>query len=339
MNTISRRFAIAISVACALGALTSAAHANWFTDIANKAKAKALKALPIADINNRFFFKIPKINDPKIGKSDAFPTALRINVGKNSTGFPGGIGKIVHDAHFSGSPSFVFKVAFAAAAKNLLGKGNYANPNSIWYNVFFGFYEIDVVKSAWGRPFGYEQVGGKWQVRLEDVAHLGKSDWNHFSNQLYGVPAAAIKPYDVVNMSEIKALPVTRRTVGKRSWDFVQLAGMKMVGPYLSKSDGKKYVNLDPIVGPLWRWAFGTYDGQVAGKPSFLGTSMKAEIYMSFREERDAATGEQVYKTFFFGGTINELYPDKSENERFLRLQMKALEVIMRGESGLGFAR
>jgi hypothetical protein len=293
---------------------------------------------PVASINNKVVLPTPKVDDRRIGKSGSFPIALKIVVDKGSTGFPAGIGKIVHDALFPNYPGFTFKVLFASAKRSLLGKSDYANPASIWYNVFFGYYEIEVSKKAWGRPFGYDLSRGRPKVVLEDVVRLGKADWNHFSNQLYGVPAKAIAPFDRVDMREVRAEPVRRVRVGSRSWDLVELRGVRVVGPYRSKHDGARFEDIEKGVGMAWRYAFGTYDkDHPAIRRSFAGTSMRGKFYMTFKEERDRLSGEAVYKTFMYGGTVNEGYPNRAENERFLRLQIRSLEGIMAREKDLGF--
>src|SRR5438105_3137071 len=71
--------------------------------------------LPLAEINHKVVLPTPSVNDRRIGKSGSSPMALRIVVDRNSTGFPAGIGKIVHDSLFPNYPGFTFKVLFAAA--------------------------------------------------------------------------------------------------------------------------------------------------------------------------------------------------------------------------------
>src|SRR5205807_7936782 len=122
----------------------------------------------------------------------------------------------------------------------------------------------------------------------------------------YGVPASAIAPYDVVRMEEVKKAPVTRQKVGARLWDLVLLSNVKVVGPYRSSRDGGQFSDLDKLVGPAWRYTFGKYDKEVKGVKSFAGTSMMGKFYISFKEDVDSVTHEQVYRTFMFGGTVNE---------------------------------
>jgi hypothetical protein len=300
-----------------------------------QAAKDGFNTLPAAEFNHKYQLMPVEFVDPtgKIKKTESLTSALKIEVAPNSTGFPGGIGKIVHKALFASYPRFTFKVNFACADADLLGKSDYANPVSIWYNVFLGYYEIDVPKALWGRPFGYASANPNAPLRYDDLLRLGKSDWNHFSNQLYGVPAAKIAPYDQMPPSP-KGMR-RREIVGSREWDLVDVSNMQAVGAY---PGGQKFVDIDPVAGPVWRYLFGTFDKTVPGHTSFEGTSMQGRFYMSFKEEPNTVTGEPSYKTFMFGGTVNEAFPDKAENERFLDLQMEALRRVMTKESGIGFA-
>jgi hypothetical protein len=290
----------------------------------------------ITDIGHKWVRRPPVVNDPCIGRSRGLPIPMRIRVDPAATGFPAGIGSVVHRALFSSYPPFTFKVTFACANPGIMGRSQYANPASIWYNVFFGCYEIEVSKAAWGRPFGYHLVNGVLQVRHEDILRIGKADWNHFSNQLYGVPADAIGPYDVVDMSQVRWPPVVRTRVGGRGWDLIDAPGLQVVGPMRANGDTRDFSDMVRLVGAAWRFAFGRYDKRVDAPKSFAGTSMFVRLYSSYSEEAKPG-GEAVYKTHMFGGTINEGYRDVAENDRFLNLQLRAVEQMMLRDPTLGF--
>lgn len=203
--------------------------------------------------------------------------------------------------------------------------------------MFFGYYEIDVLKREWGRPFGYEDDGRT--VRFEDVVRIGKADWNYFSNHLYGVPEEAIRPFNAIDMSTTQTQNLGRQKVGPAFWDMIRVANVSVVGPYVSRHDGQSLINVDfpPIVSTAWRFAFGTYPDDDAGPPtSFAGTTMSGEFYMSYME--DQVEGEEVYETYLFGGTVNEGFPDKAENRRFLDLQLASVRNVIAQQEGLGFS-
>ncbi len=295
--------------------------------------------LPAAEFNHKYLLTPVEFVDPtgKIKKTSSLTSALKIEVASDSTGFPGGIGKIVHQALFAGYPRFTFKVNFACADADLLGHSDYANPMSIWYNVFLGYYEIDVPKKLWKRPFGYATGEPNAALRYDDLLRLGKADWNHFSNQLYGVPASAIAPYDKMPPSATGGRK--REAIAGHEWDLVDVANMQVVGAY---SGGQKFVDIDKVAGPVWRYLFGTFEKNASGHTSFEGTSMQGRFYMAFKEEPNTVTGEPSYKTFIFGGTVNEAFAKtaagKVENARFLGLQMAALRKVIAVEKGIGFA-
>jgi hypothetical protein len=58
------------------------------------------------------------------------------------------------------------------------GPGVYADPESPWFNVFFGVYQVDCAKAdGWTRPFGYEAANGVDSVvHGEDLVRIGTAD-------------------------------------------------------------------------------------------------------------------------------------------------------------------
>lgn len=297
-----------------------------------------LRRFPLAgDINDVFFADDAEIDDPKIGKSMSVPTVLEIVVDREAGITPAGVGEVVHKTFFPDRDKLIFNVCFSCGAANPFRPGVYGDPTSIWFNVFFGYYEIDVPKATWGRPFGYTADG---QINWDDILRIGKADWNYFSNYVYGVPHKYIRPYDGLDDPQVKSRYLGREKVGKREWDLLELDGAQVVSAYVSGTDGKKLIDEDLVFSPLWRASFGQPSPRPEQFPdSFFPVRMKARIYMAWREvEKDNDLLEPAYQTFLFGGTINDLYPDKAENERFLGLQMDAVRKVMRGSyRDLGF--
>jgi hypothetical protein len=296
--------------------------------------------LPLGAINGSYLRAPPRVDDPLIGRSGGLPIALEFRIGASSTGFPGGIGQIVHHALFPGTPDFSIHIKFACAKPSLLGRSDFANPRSIWYNVFIGYYQVEVDQEAWGRPFGYDLgADGKGTLRPDEMASLVRADWNHLSNHLYGVPAQAISAVRARGLEGVETDYQGRAR--KEGWDgafdVLELGNLEVVGPYSARG-GADYVNLGPLVGPLWRRTFGTHPGRL-GDVSFAPCLMRMRAYICFKSTQDAA-GRPVYQTFVFGGSINQQHDriDAAENARFLALQMDELERILRGERGLGFA-
>jgi hypothetical protein len=297
------------------------------------------KAALVGEIDNKIFVDGADIDDPKIGKSRAFPMAQEIVVDKERSA-PAGVGKKVDGVFFRDSPKLVFNVAFSCADSNPFFPGAYGDPTSIWFNVFFGYYEIDVAQRAWGRPFGYEN--DEKTIRWDDILKIGKSDWNYFSNWVYGVPDKYIRPTNDI------ADPLTKRTfhgrvpVGAKKFDLMEVNHAQVVTAYTAKN-GAQLVDEDLIFSPAWRIAFGKPHPRPEFKESFFPARMTAKLYMCFDKKHDDVDfGEPVYRTFLFGGTINEDWAktpeQKAENARFLDLQMKAVEKVMtKSYKDLGF--
>ncbi|MBS2032690.1 MAG: hypothetical protein JST54_32750 [Deltaproteobacteria bacterium] len=293
----------------------------------------------LGDVDHHYLEQEPSVSDPKIGKSHAFPAALRIVVSGDALGPMHYIGRTAHNALFAqpAYPEFAFKVVFASADTSFFGNSDYANPASIWCNVFFGYYEIDAPTRLWTRPFGYQSASPDSPVALEDIVRIGKADWNYFSNHMYGVPRDAIVPYDVVDMAAVKTRDLGREKIGRDYWDHITLADVTVVTAVRSTKDTRDLENTDTVYSDAWRYAFGTAPRSDAVNQSFAPTKMSGEFFMSFRKQRDEEYGEEVYKTFIFGGTFGQGYPDAAENARFLALQLASLKKIIPSEKRTGF--
>jgi hypothetical protein len=298
------------------------------------------RRLPLGLVNGRWLRSPPEIDDPRIGRSRGLPFAMRFRIDDAAAGFPDGIGRIVHRALFPGCPGFTVNVVYACARPDLWLRSSFADPRSIWHNVFVGYYQVDVSCAEWGRPFAYDvDAEGRATLRQEELARLLKADWNHLSNQLYGVPEASILPLNQIDLEGLGFSPKgrVRKEGWDGAWDLADIGKLEVVSPY-SASGGRDYAPLGAVTALLWRLSFGTFREQVAPE-SFPSTSLRLRAYLSFRRTTDAR-GEPVYQTLVFGATINRDYDgvDPAENARFLELQMRALEGLIGRERGVGFA-
>ncbi len=287
-----------------------------------------LSCLPEAGtVNGVTLAAAAEINDKRWGASQSAPLVLRIEVEENSPLPPEDVGHLVKTAFFYDTPPFSFNVSFSC------NRREYTNPASIWFNVFLGYYEIEVSKEDWGRPFGYQQSG---EIAIDDIIRIGKADWNYFSNYVYGVPLDVVRRLDAGETG--RGVYLGQVTIGSRRWDFVELSEV-MVSAYVAAGDAKKLVTNDPILTPIWRRFFGAPHEPHPGFPtSFFPTRMRAKAYISYKEAFEPRSGTAVYRTYVFGGTSNDVYQDVEENERFLDHQLKTLrEVILADYSDLGF--
>jgi hypothetical protein len=295
----------------------------------------------VGDIDNRFASPEVQLRDPRFGESQGLPFVMEIPVDTDDTP-PAGVGKKVDDVFFQHRHKLLFNVSFACGKpQGLWRRGVYGDPRSIWFNVFFGYYEIDVEQAAWGRPFGYEADGKT--VHWDDVLRIGKSDWNYFSNWMYGVPDAAIdRTNQPLRGPHTTTTHHGRTPINGRHWDVLELSGVDVVSAY---DDGSGGLVDRELWSFLWRASYGFPLGKkVVDEPSFFSVPMKAKLYMAWREApADNDLGAPAFQTFLFGGTINQRYSSTSAeqaaiNEAFLQAQIDAVVRVMKADfSDLGF--
>jgi len=306
-----------------------------------------LKLPLVGDVDNKFAAPEVQLKDPRFGESQGLPFVMEIAVdGERSA--PAGVGRAADQAFFRQKPKLLFNVSFACGKpQGFFRRGVYGDPRSIWFNVFFGYYQIDVGKDSWGRPFGYEADGVT--VRWDDVLRIGKSDWNYFSNWLYGVPDSAVEPTnEPLRGPQTTTTHQGRRAVNGRAWDVLDLDHVTVVSAYDdgSKGEGNGGLVDRELWSFLWRASFGfPLKKKVVNKSSFFPVPMKARLYMAYREKkRDNDLDAPSYQTFLFGGTINQYYSQQSKqheatNVQFLDAQLAAVEAVMRKDyADLGFS-
>jgi hypothetical protein len=278
----------------------------------------------IGEIGDRFLVEPPELATNRFGESTHLPTVLEIYVGHNPPKvFP--VGELVHDRFFATSSPIIFNVSFSCAKSSLLRGGDYANPESIWFNVFFGFYEIDVRCSEWGRPFGFKNsTPGRLDLEFDDLLRIGKSDWNYFSNYVYGVPPDECGQHDAIPGN---ATPAPLGVVGIGGLDYAEaeVEGLEVVSGYVSGKDDKRLLNNVRAFSPIWRAVFGRPKKKAAYPKSFISTTMRMRFYARWERGFDSDLECEAYKTFIYGGTVNLAYPDAAENAAFLDAQMDAV--------------
>lgn len=301
-----------------------------------------IKNSPFADFQGRLQSKPVVLDSPKFGRSAHYTMGLEIQVA-NKSEFPGNVGEIVKDVYFQDSPPFNFNVMFSCGKPGFFWKGRYSDPTSHWFNVFFGYYQIDVKKEAWGRPFGYTHYGeeeGNRKLNVKELGRIAKADWNYFSNYLYGVPKDCITAYNDLP-KDFSAIKVGTREIDGRIFDLLEMPLFQVVSAYEAQ-EGRAIVNPDGVVNAAWRMAFGTPVHRSAFPDSFFPVSMKVVclVYTSLGDDPDL--GPDTYKTFIFGGTINSDFPRLNSsslqeqkqkekfNEEFLEAQMQAVEQRIR---------
>ncbi len=285
--------------------------------------SKNIMGLPlIGEFHNKFFIEPPRLLTKKFGKASFSPIVVEIPINDN-TGIEDA-GKIVNDLYFKKKPPIMFNVCFACARPSLFKGGDYANPESHWFNVFFGFYEIDVDAALWKRPFGFKNASAN-DLDFDDLLKIGKSDWNFFSNYLYGVPKNECLKYSSLTDSIKTSIINTNITIGTHKFIEAEVSGVKVVSAYVSKQDNKKLLKNDGILTTIWQSAFGRPKPSNKYPDSFIPATMKLHFYIRFEKSFDHDLNSDAYKTYIYGGTINMDYNGSVNNDDFLKAQLEAV--------------
>jgi hypothetical protein len=286
------------------------------------------KAPMVGEVKNAIFIHGADFSSRKFGESRAFPAVLEIVIDDEERE-PGNVGRLVKRALFPHDGRLLFNVAFSCGDPGLWGKGLYTDPRSIWFNVFFGYYELDAPVATWARPFGYRQDGDRFQPELSDVVRIGKADWNYFSNRLYGVPLAAIAPHDAFDMEKIGHQHLGRVRIGESWWDHVVLEGVEVVSAYTAPGEKGRLEDADRLFSPIWRAIFGRPCPRPEATRSFFPVPMRAELYMAWAKATDVDVEGPVWRTLIFGGTVRSDHPRPDEAREFLHLQLDAVRKVM----------
>jgi hypothetical protein len=273
----------------------------------------------------------PLVLDERFGRSQlCTPAVLRIFVDAEDRAFSRA-GALAKQKLFADLPPFVFNtVACVGQAEGEDRLGLYTNPNSHWFNVFFGYYQLDAPKSEWSRPFGYRSAAGaSSEVAVEDVVRLGKSDWNFFSNWNYGVPEEVIDRYTRVDLPSMPVHVRPPERVGDSRWHGLTIDSVEVASTYESDLPGAERLVGNTVLAPIWRDSFGMPNPQPDRPDSFVATKLRASMWMAYREDADA------YHTTIFGGTLNE-----GSDPAFLDVQLAAVRTVMeRSYPEAGFPR
>lgn len=121
---------------------------------------RILEGLPLTgDIDGRVAVPVPQVDDAKFGQSSGIPFVLEIDVDRVNKA-PANVGHKVDDVFFQNYPPLLFNVCFACGApEGPTRVGLYGDPRSRWFNVFLGYYQLDVLANAASSPFGYDTNG------------------------------------------------------------------------------------------------------------------------------------------------------------------------------------
>jgi hypothetical protein len=206
---------------------------------------RALRGAPlVGEIHDRFEVTPAVIDDEEFGRSSSYPQVLEIIVSDDEQ-WPLGVGKIVNDVFFDKDPPIVFNVCFSCHEPDD-GRSEYADPTSHWFNVFFGFYEIDVPAKEWGRPFGFKSAEEVREIEFDDLKRIGKSDWNYFSNYMYGVPWWEVSQHNRLDDPGVTTRVINPRVVVKdKHFVECEVDGMEVVSGYCAGDEQVRHLRAE----------------------------------------------------------------------------------------------
>ena len=255
----------------------------------------------VGEIGGRTDVYPPSVRDPVYGDSqNCTGTILRIHV-DDQPRMLCEVGSKVKSRMFPAPyPPFVFNAVACVGAFEVDGHQRYGNPDSRWFNVFLGYYQLDCAKPAWDRPFGFCTAdGADSQPSIEDLNRLGKSDWNYFSNWDYGVPEQALEPY--CDVTAASSDPVDRGlvTIAGRRWRQVDLLDVEVASCYVSDAPGAEPLVHNTIIDGMLRQGFGYPDPHPDHPVSFIPTRLDATLHMAYFED------DGYFHTLIFGGTAH----------------------------------
>jgi hypothetical protein len=281
----------------------------------------------VGEIAGSVDFVEPTVDHEKYGRSQlCTPAILRLHVDDGVREISDA-GRLVKQKLFPKHAPFVFNTVACVGAADASGRGAYPNPNSIWFNVFFGCYQIDASKPDWHRPFGYRSNdGAESEIDFGHVTRLGEADWNLFSNWMYGVPLEEIEPYLAVDPADTYQEPAPE-LIGATLWHTATVERATCVSTYVSDAPGAAQLVTNSRIDYVWRRAFGLPNPQAGHPQSFVPTTLRAKLHMAYAEDDDA------FHTVICGGTAVV-----SAEQEFLAAQMSAIrEVIEAGYPDAGF--
>jgi len=237
------------------------------------------------------------------------------------------VGQLAKDSLFPEHPPFVFNTV-ACVGGGGGGDRRYNDPDSPWFNVFFGYYQLDCAKVLWSRPFGYRSAAGeRSMVEGDDLLRLGMADWNWFSNWMYGIPGDIARRYSSLGTSRATVSDPEVRPVGSKRWHRIRLQDVEVASCHQGSGQGARRLVKNSPLAPVWRQAFGPPIRRQPALPSFVPTTLDAVCDLSYWEDDD------YFHTIVFGATALS-----GTEPGFLAAQLGSLQAVIQGSySDLGF--
>jgi hypothetical protein len=261
----------------------------------------------------------PVVDDPVWGGSQlCTPAVLRLFV-DDSNRLVTRVGRLVKRRIFPEYPPFVFNTVACVGGVPADSPGLYSDPLSPWFNVFFGYYQVDCAKSLWARPFAYRAAeGAASALAPEDIVRLGTADWNWFSNWVYGIPSDVAVSYSSPQTDDIAIGPTRMVDIAGRRWHQVHISGVRVASCYQAGGRGARRLARNSIAAPIWRRGFGLPHPRSQVSQSFVPTKLETVCELCYWDD------ETAFHTLVFGATAAV-----GTDPGFIHAQQAALRRIM----------
>jgi hypothetical protein len=270
----------------------------------------------------------PAIEDARWGRSKpCSPVVLRFYVDDNRRSLAAA-GQLAKQALFPDDPPFVFNTVACVGCDPGDDERRYNDPGSPWFNVFFGYYQIDCGKDAWSRPFAYRSAGGQESAVIADeIIRLGMADWIWFSNWMYGLPQDVAHRYSCTGARRATVSEQELHEIGRRRWHRVRLEGITVASCEEGQADGARRLVHNTPLDRLWRRSFGPARSRSGWPESFTPVTLEAVSDLCYWED------DEEFHTMVFGATARA-----GTDPAFLQAQLTALHrVIETSYPAIGF--
>ena len=274
-----------------------------FKEIFLAARRKFAQTYLVGEINNRIFSPPIILKSEKFGDSTNYQFVSEFKIDKNNTLLENVWSILKSYFDFD----FIFNVSFSCAKPYLSQRDRYADPYSIWFNIFLGYYQIDISTKERDLPFAFSKIGLEEKLNLDEIIKIGKADWNLFSNFLYGVPKDELLEYCKINKRDKDYISVKKVKIeGYQLWEVI-VNSIEVVTAY--QSNVGKELN-EELANSIWQTVFGSPSSREEFPESFIPANMKVVLYLNYQIiENDPDIKEPMWSTNIFGGTINLDYP------------------------------
>lgn len=261
----------------------------------------------------------PMVDDAQWGHSlPCSPAVLRFFIDDSRRSLASA-GQRVKRALFAEHPPFVFNTVACVGCDPGSDDRRYNDPRSPWFNVFFGYYQIDCAKDAWSRPFAYRSAAAADSVVVaDDLIRLGLADWLWFSNWMYGLPEDLALRYSSSGGRRATVSDQGLHQIGRKRWHRVRVEGVEVASCQEGDRAGHRRLAHNSPLSAIWRRSFGPVRRRSHWPQSFQPVTLEAVSDMCYWED------DQAFHTVVFGATSSA-----GTDPAFLQTQLKALRAVI----------